>query len=325
MKANWRRLSPPAYKAALSQAWDRTLRSGAWAGGRNVGRLEARIADHLEVAPEQVVATINCSSALAVAVRLLGDREITCPVLTYAGTWTSVPQQQLTLVDTNDKGWANGPVTIGVDLWGRPCPSPCVILDAAHNYGHRSHLVAMDNGTRFVCYSFGPLKEIPCLVGGALVCASAAEAQAARFYLNHGINPKTKRPEMSWGIKGYMPNAAATWIMRQMDRADELRAGRQNVLGWYYDTFRDRMLTRPDEASGHLAVLKCDSPGHRQLVADALTRVNCEWSIHYQLPWNTASDCPVATELSKRIISIPCHHKMRRADVIKVARVVIGA
>lgn len=340
MKKAWRRLSPPSLADGALKSYTAHMRSGSWLTGRASGILEAHIAGLAGLPPEHVIVTDTCTNALAAAGRVCiqGPRDVietlekgvkVCP-LTYSGTY-SWAMHNHRWVDCDDDGWPVGSVDVGVDLWGRAFMAPGVstpaILDAAHRFEPQRHgFWLTDKGSEHlmaVCYSFGPMKEVPGVRGGAVLFRNVEFAAAARGFLNNGIsNGVPSGP----GRKGLIANAEAAFLMKQMKKRTEWYRLRQQVLTGYSLYFPQAspvatLMTRPGEASGHLCVLKFGSQGLRDLVRDRLRNCSVETSVHYPVPEDAPEGCK---KLAARILSIPCHPGMRRYDVHKVASRIIS-
>jgi dTDP-4-amino-4,6-dideoxygalactose transaminase len=127
---------------------------------------------------------------------------------------------------------------------------------------------------------------------------------------------------LAGGFKGYLPYPAAKAISRQISLHKQMKARRQKVLAEYKEWFGDDLLTQPGEASGHLAVVRLRTPGHRIAATRRLSKLHIDHSLHYPIP---DVPCPNAKELVTSLVSLPCNTEMRRHDVLLVARAVLTA
>lgn len=313
-KQPWKRLANPTAPPSVLRAAGEVMTTRHWLPGRRAGYLQRSLATRMGVPPEWVIPTASCTAALHCAGRLLLGSAVVAPLLTYSATWSwaLVEGRDLALIDPDEEGWPIEPVDIGVDLWGREFGGECKILDAAHRFTPKEHGQMLQEGQCLaVCYSFGPLKEVPWLRGGAVVSPSVTEEWWE--FLNVG-NRRDKTPAGP-GIKGLIQDPEAAAVVAQLRTLRKRYAARQRVLEVYAEYFGDALLTKPGEASGHLAVLRFESEGHCLLVKGALDRLGVEWSVHY----------PVDHELARRIISVPCHDRLTRAGAHKVARLILSA
>lgn len=330
-KPPWRRLASPHAADHVLAAMEHVVRTGRWDAGPRVRTLEARLARELGVPPEWVLATSSCTAALTVAGEFL-TRELpevrVCP-LTYASTWQwALNAGPVRWVDCDEEGWPVGPVDVAVELWGRGAAIAGVntgqvaVLDAAHRLLDSNHTAYLRDGwVAAVCYSFNCQKEAPCLHGGAVVSPHVTDDW--RAFIHCGT--VDRRPVLENGIKGYLNDPLAEWIWHAVKRRSRAHARRQKVLSVYQEFLGSWLMTRPGEASGHLAVVRLADPGHRKLVQTALNKHRVEHSVHYPIPEWCHEECPGAVALSERIVSIPCHDEMTERDAARAARVVAGA
>ncbi len=328
-KLPWRQLSPPGFIAPSLRSYTGALRTGAWLRGPHVAQFEERLAKLADLPVENVIATVTCTDALAAAAwAILGKSSARVCPFTYAGTYTGIVGP-LEWVDCDEEGWPVEDVTVGVELWGRRLEhSRCEIMDAAHRFSPEEHGVLLSGGDVLaVCYSFGPMKEVPGVRGGALLCASGEHAQLARRFVNNGITPGGKLPDYPFGRKSYMANAEAGFLGPQFREAARWRGARQRVLDAYSRYFPKgsnvaELMTLPGEASGHLAVLRFPSRGAREIARDALSVLSVETSVHYPVPENAPQGCK---DLSGRVLSVPCHVSLTEVGVSLVAKRIISA
>lgn len=210
--------------------------------GAVVDDFERELAALLGVAdPDTVVATNSCTSALGIALQLAsvgpGD-EVIAPPMTCTATSGAIVNRGARIVwadvdpltgciDTEDvfrKLTDRTRAIVAVDWGGRLCDyfdlrsiAWPTIQDAAHS------LLAVDadgdtpviHGGDYICYSFGPIKHLTCLDGGAIV-TRRGDAERARLLRWHGLSRRTKadfrceQPIREAGTKAHLtdPNAA---------------------------------------------------------------------------------------------------------------------
>ncbi len=291
---------------------------------------ERALAEHLDVPAEWVIATNSCTAALTLACRLL-DRGagIEAPVLTWPATYAHAEH---TLVDVTQADpprpvWTDAPdrVRVAVALWGRPAdtrpPNGPLVVDAAHSFGAHLDLFQRDMADA-VCYSLGPLKEVPCSRGGALVSPHCADP---RWRAASDSGTRGRHALTPWGGNFQMGEPECVLGLEQLKHADEWRARRQELLRWYAAYWSEagvrtgRLLTEPGTASGHLCVALAESPRERELWRAALLANRIECGIHYELPlWAPVAQWPVAWEWTQRILSLPLHLGVTEADVRRI-------
>lgn len=309
----WRKVLVSDARPQELEAFQRSVESGWWAYGEACRRLEEDILAATGGGGACIV-TKSCTAALAVASRLFECDS--APSLTYPGTYSGFPREPI-LEPCVDDGWPARQCDVGVDLWGRKFPYLCKVLDAAHNFASVGHRTRLLRGTEAICYSFGPTKELSAPLGGALVLADAAEAGKARDLLNNCHRDRGASRPMGRSEKQLMPEPIAAWLRESIHpaRRRSRTQARQDVLGAYEERLSGWLMTRPGEASGHLAVLRMDDEAQRDAVRVGLTRAGIEWSQHYR------TDDPV----SKRIITLPCHHLVPPYRAKEIANVVLDS
>lgn len=290
------------------------------------------VAEQVGVPESWVMLTNSCTSALAAAYNFCGRIAHSAPILTYSAT--TAPARALghdvEEVDVDDEGWPESVrPTTAVDLWGRAYPvgedDPPRVLDAAHRYAGLEHAGLAKQGT-FICYSFGPQKEVATPQGGALIWKGMENPEArasVEAFLMYGQRGRV--PTRRGGICGYMPETTSALLVPQIAGAHRTRMYkyRQQVLETYENFLGDLLLTKPRFASGHVAVVRMPDEGTAKSVRWKFDTLRIEHGHHYPVaPWHADTN---AAALSKRIISLPCHHAMSPHDAARVAKVVLTA
>lgn len=341
-KKPYQRLSPPFWSGEAHKAFLDRLRSGSWKDPRASRYLEASLARRLNVPPEWVLATSSCTAALGVAFNFLEEKfyEVQLPCgsyqrepdemprlrvcpLTYPATycWAINFGWDIEWVDCDDHGWPVSTVDVGVDLWGRPFPGKAIVLDAAHNVLDPRHAEGLRAGLwKAVTYSFGPTKEISCIHGGALVMPALSDRdlrEAALAWCHAG-----QGAPLNGGIRGYLDAPLCRAIGRQAAHHRRMKARRQKVLQHYEHWFGPQLLTRPGDASGHLAVVRLKTPGHVLAARRRLDKLRIDHSLHYPIP---DVSCPNAKSLVESLLTLPCNVEMQKHDVLLVSRAVLTA
>lgn len=277
------------------------------------------LADFWAVPRSWVLLTNSCTTAITLATKLF-DHEGPWRVqaLTWPGSYCAVPY---TLVDTDTGGL--GLVTsrkalpghIGVNLFGnRQYKAKCDIVDNAHCL---SPTAPFTDG-RAYCFSFGPTKEITTIRGGALVHPRAVELEDRIMY-----NTSGRMPLKGWGLNGTITEVGARLGLRQLERYKEDRRKRHDVL-WMYrklSTLDMYMRLRPDRYSGHLAVFQFATHEQRDRAQELYRRSGIPTSIHYPLPDEWARDFPNAVDMSKRVLTVPCHAQLTGKEIKRLQMV----
>jgi len=331
----YRKLHTSVCEAKTASRVSAAILRGQWKPGVCHVNATTMVANALGVPTSWVHLTNSCTSALAAAYALGPKPDLhAVPLLTYSATAAPALLQgiDIQLVDTDVHGCPlvglRAP-TVGVDLWGRAYPisdtwQP-VILDAAHRFGGTEHTALIDNGT-IVCYSFGPQKECAVPQGGALVWR-AMENQSVRdevaAFLNYGQHERV--PTGRGGICGWMPEPIAALLVPQLAvrRREWCAKRRQEILETYENFLGALLLTKPGDASGHVAVIALPDEGTAKCVRAQMKRAEIEVGLHYPIhPEHKGTN---AYALSKRILTLPCHLSMNGKDAAKIARAVLTA
>lgn len=332
-KQVWKLLSPPWVDAYVVEKMIVAMKRGWWAPGPRAHTVEKIVARELGVDPSYVVATRSATVALEAAYRfLLPDLEkIRVSPLTFVSTYSGAANAGIPLewVDVDEDGWPLAEVDVAVDLHGRPHSlggglgrgSPRLV-DAAHRVLAPEHGDLVRGGTALV-YSFDLRKEVSCLVGGCLVSEQIPNTYA-REWLHFGLGEqRVPIPDLG-GTNGGLPDPLAAQAIEALKRRWRGQQKRTRVLEVYEQAFGKYLLTKPGDASGHLAVLRARSEGEARLVRNALNYHRVENSCHYAVP--EAYGCPNATALAKRLVTLPCNTYMKiPGDPRRVARIVVGA
>lgn len=325
-RSPWRQVSaPPVPRKRELNAVSATLRSGHLVYGTRCAKWERVLASQLDVPPEWVIATNSCTSALAAAFHLIQPKAQ--PVLTFPGARAlgNLLLPDLVLVDSNELGDPASPCDYQVDLWGRSTPitSETRIIDAAHRFLGSEHPARIYDGVA-ICYSHGPHKELPAPQGGALVWRGLEDCrEEALAFLNYGYAPGKYTPHVGDAFKGLMDEPTAAWLIATIDRLLTLRARRQQVLQVYDNFLKQLLMTKPDTASGHLAVVQFPTIEWRRRVQRRLDHARIEYSLHYPVPKDVG--CPTAFDLSQRILTLPCQTYLTPLRTSKIAQLLLTA
>ncbi len=239
------------------------------------------------------------------------------------------------------------------DLW--------VVEDAAHafpagfertNQAGQTSVVFAGGGTaKASCFSFYANKTITTGEGGMLVTDDKDLADEVRCLSLHGLSSgawSRFEPGASWDYKiihaGYKYNLtdlAAAIGLDQLSRAEDFRAERQTIAEYYFDAFAEldaiELPQRPNDRlhSWHLFIIKLNLATlliSRNEFCELLKENGVGFSVHWRplhlhplyqerFQWSE-DDCPVATKLFDRIISLPIFPGMTTAERERVVEVV---
>lgn len=322
---------PDITRADLEAHDDCLLRGQIDPGPRHQEFLE-EIADRLGVPPAWVLLTGSGTAALEVACRqIVRGEKFVAPSLTWPSTYSHIEEPRRRYADVDKTGLMDHgvyalAVAMPVALWGRRelraylrgfeknCGA--VILDAAHDCLNPQHGKFVRDGiVQAVCYSFGPLKQMTCGRGGAVVSRRLeGNRDPAEAYMNSGTRNRLALLKRGRNLR--MTEPAAALGLAQLARLDAMDSVRQSILADYCEHLGAFMRTIPKLYSGHLAVLQVPVWADRDLWQERLNKKGIETSVHYYVPGSIPLDCSrQARFLSDSGLSIPCHTKLNTTEV----------
>ena len=321
--------------------------------GPYVDRFETALAERLGRA--FVVATTSGTGALDLILRALeigpGD-EVIVPALTFAAPASAVCAVGASPVfaDITEESWTVDPESVrrvrsprtklllAVDTLGHPCDFAAledlgvpIVEDAAEAHGARYRDRPVGALGVATILSFHANKPISCGEGGCVATDDPALADRIRLLNNHGMRPETPYVHPVVGRNYRMTNLTAALGLAQVERWDELIAGRNAVSAAYDASFSGTRLGRRPVAAWategtwlHTVVSES-----RSAVLDACARAGVDArAIWPPLPGQRAfseqpaSSCPVAASVSAKSMWLPTWSGMSTAQIERVVAAV---
>ncbi|MEV0766415.1 DegT/DnrJ/EryC1/StrS family aminotransferase [Nocardia sp. NPDC050435] len=211
------RNAAPFLHGPESEAMIRAVEAGQYGHHDQTERFEAELAEFLGVA--DVVAVSRCTAAMHLALSAAGvgrGDEVVVPSQTFCATVHAIraagavprfadidPDTQCVTAQTIAEAiTADTRAVLPVHYGGRAVDLTslkprldeeriAIVEDAAHSFGSR-HLGGKRVGTTaaLTCFSFGPIKTITSIEGGAIVPRDPREAERLRTVRLLGIRPK---------------------------------------------------------------------------------------------------------------------------------------
>ncbi len=263
----------PEVQAAAAQA----LEAG-WLGMGPLSRqFEQRLEAQLGLQERRVVSTNSCTEALHIAARLIGlgpGDEVICPSFTYVAGHQAMSRTGADVVfcDVEDRHLSIDPqrveelitdrtkAILAVDYLGLPCRLDelseiakkhglRIIEDAAHAFGTVNQGRPVGSFGDITCFSFGPVKMITTLEGGAVITPNPEDVQALHELRHLGIDSDTDaryRSQRNWefdvvrqGYRCHLGSVPAAIGLAQLDMVDTFIANRQDYCRYYDDQLRD--------------------------------------------------------------------------------------
>ncbi len=247
---------------------------------------------------------------------------------------------------------------IPVHMAGQPCDMNAiqaiadkhrlaVIEDAAHAIGAEYLGRRVGSMSTATAFSFYPIKNMTTIEGGLLATDDDALADRARVLSLHGISKDawkrySNSGSLHWelqepGFKYNMTDVQASLGLHQLQKLDGFIETRQRYASMYDAAFADlaaiRPLSRRDgmRHAHHLYVILLDLDRltiSRDEFIHAMKAENIGIGIHfvsmhlqpyYQRAYQMQPQSfPVATDASKRLLSLPLYPKMTESDVYSV-------
>ena len=238
----------PVYRPYLGDDVQKAATDALAAGWLGMGKLsqefEISIERYLGLKDRRVVSTNSCTEALHLAGRLIGlapGDEVICPSFTYVAGHQAISRTGAEIVfcdieptylsiDPAEVRKLIGPRTkaiLAVDYLGLPCyldelmaiaseHGLRLIEDAAHAFGSLSKGRAIGSFGDITCFSFGPVKTITSLEGGAVItpdpkrCPGIARAAPPR------ASTQIPTPDTAISATGismwYVKATGVTWV-----------------------------------------------------------------------------------------------------------------
>jgi perosamine synthetase len=357
------RLSPEAIAAAVA-----VMESGWLGQGPRVAEFEAAFGDYVGAA--NCIAVATGTAAIHMALRVL-DLAPGAEVITTPQTWVSthyaieyvgcVP----VLADIDPATGNIDPVEIdrrvtdrtGAILLVHYCGYPCdldeilaiadrhglpVVEDAAHACGSTYRSRRIGSGPTLQCFSFGPIKNLPMVHGGAITSSDSTHFARFRALRSMGLArsaherlttaSSSYRPEYELAEPGFryeLPDVHAAIGLAQLPHVDAENATRRRVAGAYRDGLAGtpgiRTLEYGDdrESACHMYPILAED---RDAVAAELGRRGIDVGVHYPLnPFLSHDDVLRAREFAGQVLTLPIHPWLSDDDVTAVVDAVRAA
>ncbi len=344
-------------KADIDAAVERVLRSCRFVLGPELADFERSFADYMGV--KHAVGVSSGTDAIELALRACGigpGDEVITAVNTYIATceaisavgakvrWVDVDEQTYTLdvrqvetaITTRTKA------IIPVHLYGLSANMGS-ILNIARRHGLKViEDCAQSPGAKWCgkktgtfgeagCFSFFPGKNLGAYGdGGAVVTNDDVVADRVRMLRNHG--QREKYIHLVEGGCRRLDNLQAAVLAVKLPHLDRWNESRRRIARRYDELFSDcsgvvaPFCPADAESVYHLYVIQCSE---RDGLQRALAAKGVETGIHYPIPLHEqpayahfgyrAEDFPVASRLSRRILSIPIYPELDGPRVEYVA------
>jgi len=364
----------PVYRPFLGAPVQEAARQALEVGWLGMGRLsrdfELALDQRLQLVDRRATATNSCTEALHIAARLIGlgpGDEVICPSFTYVAGHQAMTRTgaEVVFCDVEPGYLSIDPARIeelvtertkavlAVDYLGIPCQLDAVleiagrhglrvIEDAAHAFGSSSNGRPVGSFGDITCFSFGPVKMITTLEGGAVVTPDPADVQTLHELRHLGIDADTDarhRNQRNWefdvvrqGYRCHLGSVPAAIGLSQLELVDEFIANRQHYCRTYDEAFADLdglQLFDTDwkEVAPYIYVIRV-LDGRRAALAAHLAAQGVSTGIHFLgahdftfYRRSRRGDLSVTETAAQQVLTLPLHPYM---DETTVGRVIDG-
>jgi len=328
-----------------------------------ISRFESLFSAYLGV--KHAIATSSCTGAIHMGLAALGvgqgDEVIladtnwiaTAAPITYLGakpvlvdvladTWCIDPSKVREAITPRTKA------IIAVHLYGNLCDMDAllnigklhdipVIEDAAEAIGSQWHGKRAGSIGAFGTFSFHGTKTLTTGEGGMLVSNDSALYEKMLTLSNHGRSKKqTKQfwPDMV-GFKYKMSNIQAAIGCAQIERIDELLAGKRRIFTYYADQLDGLPLRMNPEQEGTIngywmptIVVDKSIPFNREELLSAFKIDGIDsrvffWPLSMLPIFESKPENVVSYELCERAVNLPSYHDLSHADMSRVIEIIL--
>jgi len=368
----------PAFRPYLGPEVHAATNEALQAGFLGLGSRTRRFEEELESfvgGGVHAVATSSCTEALEISATLAGigpGDEVICPSFTYVaghqamtGTGAEVVFADIepdTLgLDVERARELIGPKTRAIMLMhygGVPCRDTDavhalakehrlrVIEDAAHAFGSTAPKGRVGSYGDLTCFSFGPIKLITTLEGGAIMTPREEDVQVLHELRLIGVTSDTEaryRDSRNWhydvvrqGFRSHLGSIPAAIGSSQLALIEEFIANRQEYCRRYDEAFRDvPQLTLIDTdwstAGPFMYTVRCPNGEQRDELMTYLKEKNIVTGIHFHgghtfTYYKSArrGELPITERVSDSIVTLPLHSYMSDETLQRVIEGVLS-
>lgn len=370
----------PVYRPYLGPEVQEAARSALEAGWLGMGSLSQAFEQGLESflhlgesGGRRAVSTNSCTEALHLAARLIGlgpGDEVIAPSFTYVAGHQAMSRTGASVVfaDVEDRTLCLDPARVrelvtentkailAVDYLGIPCQLDelldvaaehglRVIEDAAHAFGSTSAGRPVGSFGDITCFSFGPVKTITTLEGGAIITADPADVQALHELRHLGIDADTDaryKNQRNWdfdvvrqGYRCHLGSVPASIGLSQLALVDEFISHRRAYARAYDAAFADLAAeghlqlfdTDWDGVAPYIYVIRLRDGSRREALVAHLKGLGIGSGIHFlgahEFSFYAASrrgPLPVTDAATAQVLTLPLHPYMGAETIERVAQ-----
>ncbi|MCZ7530363.1 MAG: DegT/DnrJ/EryC1/StrS family aminotransferase [Acidimicrobiia bacterium] len=358
----------PYLGAEVHAAVDDALDEG-WLGlGPLTARFEQEISSYLELSGRYTVSTNSCTGALHLASLVAGvgpGDEVICPSFTYVAGHQAVSATGADIVfcDIEQETLGVDPASVrslvtdrtkavmAVHYAGIACRIDeinelaaehglRVIEDAAHAFGTRHRGRPIGSFGDLTCFSFGPVKVITSLEGGAVITPHETDVQRLHELRLIGVTDDTDaryKRGRTWdydvvrqGYRYHLGSVPAAIGLSQLAMIDTFISNRQRYCRIYDESFQDlRDVTTFDtdftDVSPYIYVIRVPDGDARTKLMEHMRGLGVASGIHFEGAHNYTfyrdcrrSDLSVTERISEQVVTLPLHPFMDESTTDRV-------
>jgi len=338
------------------------LSSGMLVQGEAVKRFEDAFSNYLNVKHAVAVSNGTVSLDLALkALDLQPEDEVISPAFTFIATANSILYQgaKPIFVDVDERTFNIDPedlkekispktkAVVGVHLYGQPfdvnavkqiCDDNNIILVEDCAQAHGAEYDGKKVGSFGIgCFSFYPTKNMTTGEGGMITTSDDALASKLQLLRNHGDTGKYNHILIGYNYR--MMNLQGAMGLVQLKKLDKFNRMRINNAKFLNENIGIKGLTIPFRAENvkhvyNQYVIKVEEefPAAREKLMEYLQSKGIGTAIHYPKPIYRQpiyrelgidkEICPVAEEVSQKVMSLPVHPTLTQEDLEYIAMTV---
>jgi len=364
----------PVYRPYLGSEIQDAVRDALETGWLGMGSLsqafEVGLERYLGLDERRVVSTNSCTEALHLAGRLIGlgpGDEVIAPAFTYVAGHQALSRTgaEIVFCDIEPERLSIDPTRIAdlitdrtrailaVDYLGLPCRMDeimevakahnlRVIEDAAHAFGSVSNSRPIGSFGDITCFSFGPVKMMTTLEGGAVITPDPADVAVLQQLRHLGIDSDTEaryKNQRNWdfdvvrqGYRCHLGSVPSAMGLAQLELVDQFIANRQDYCRYYDEAFADlgdliRFDTDWKGVAPYIYVVRLRDGSRRSDFMAHLKAHGIGTGIHFLGAHEFSfyencrrDDLAVTQEVVNQVVTLPLHPFMTTETLDRVVR-----
>lgn len=257
---------------------------------------------------------------------------VTCPVLSFTATSGAIKRTGATVnyadVDRNGnigdiKLMQKPQAVVYVNLYGNIADyqrirtycdenKSWLIEDAAQSQGAEYNGIKSGQLGDISVFSFDPTKNLPCFGSGGMILTDSEYLYQTMLALRrHGLQGRN----VEYGYNSLIPEDHCAQLSFLLDKFDALQKKRQKIAQWYYEYLPNGDFiegNKNTKSSFHKFVIRHYK---RDQLKKYLEDAGIETKIHYTYLLDQSNEYPMASNLSKHVLSLPIYPYLEKSEV----------